>query len=95
MKYTRHMLRSHSKLTAQAQVSVPASVRQALGLSQGSVLEWIEQDGQIIVRRAARHDSMAVHEALFPQEGPAAPAPSPAALKDGIRARMRKRHARD
>ena len=89
------MLHTHSKLTAQGQVSVPASVRKALGLSQGAVLEWIEQDGRIVVRRAARHDSLAVHQALFPDGPPTRPALSPDALKDGIRARMRQRHARD
>lgn len=89
------MIHTHTKLTSQGQVSVPASVRRALGLTPGSTLEWIEEQGRIIVKRATRHDSQAVHDALFP-EGVAAPAPkSLDELKDGIRQRMKRRHARD
>ena len=88
MNYTQ------TRLTSQGQVSVPASVRRALGLTPGSALEWIEErGGRVVVRRATRHDSQAVHEALFP-EGAAQPKPLDA-LKAGLRAHMQKRHARD
>ena len=79
-----------SKLTAQGQISVPAEVRQRLGVGPGSVLEWDEQDDQVVVRRAGRYTSEEVHQALFPD------APSqrqPADVKDAIRKYMRKRHA--
>jgi AbrB family looped-hinge helix DNA binding protein len=79
-----------SKLTAQGQISVPAEVRQRLGVGPGSVLEWDEQDEQVIVRRAGRYTSEEVHSALFPD------APSqrqPADVKDAIRKYMRKKHA--
>jgi AbrB family looped-hinge helix DNA binding protein len=39
-----------SKLTAQGQISVPAEIRQRLGVGPGSVLEWDEQDDQVVVR---------------------------------------------
>jgi AbrB family looped-hinge helix DNA binding protein len=55
-----------SKLTAQGQISVPAEVRQRLGVGPGSVLEWDEQDDQVVVRRAGRYSSEEVHSALFP-----------------------------
>lgn len=89
------MIHTHTKLTSQGQVSVPASVRRALGLTPGSTLEWIEEQGRIVVKRATRHDSQAVHDALFPE---AAAAPTPKSLdelKEGIRQRMKRRHARD
>ena len=38
------MALAHSKVTAQGQVSVPAKVRQRLGVGPGSVLEW-DEDG--------------------------------------------------
>src|ERR1700691_800897 len=47
---------AQSKLTAQGQISVPSEVRKKLGIGPGSVLEWDEQDGQVIVRRAGRYD---------------------------------------
>jgi bifunctional DNA-binding transcriptional regulator/antitoxin component of YhaV-PrlF toxin-antitoxin module len=82
---------AHSKLTAQSQVSVPAAVRRRLGVGPGAVLEWDEDGGAIVVRRAGRYSSEDVHRALFPR------APKPRAieqLKEGKRRYIRKRHAR-
>jgi antitoxin PrlF len=84
---------AHSRLTAQGQISVPAEVRKKLGVGPGSVLEWEEQSGEIVVRRAGRFSSADVHKALFPKGAPKAKCL--AELKEGIRTRMRKRHARD
>jgi len=81
-----------SKLTAQGQISVPAEVRRRLGLAPGSVLEWEEQGDHIVVRRAGRYTSEEVHSALFPTK-PHAPR-SVAQLQEGVRANIRKRHAR-
>jgi antitoxin PrlF len=61
-----------SKLTAQGQISVPASIRKKLGVGPGSVLEWDEKDGQIVVRRAAKYTFDDIHRALFP-DGPPKP----------------------
>ena len=83
---------AHSRVTAQGQISVPSEIRRKLGVGPGSVLEWEEKDDEIIVRRAGRHSSADVHAALFPK---GAPAPKSAEdIKEGIRANMRKRHAR-
>jgi bifunctional DNA-binding transcriptional regulator/antitoxin component of YhaV-PrlF toxin-antitoxin module len=82
---------AHSKLTAQSQVSVPAAVRRRLGVGPGAVLEWDEDGGAIVVRRAGRYSSEDVHRALFPR------APKPRTieqLKEGKRRYIRKRHAR-
>jgi AbrB family looped-hinge helix DNA binding protein len=80
-----------SKLTAQGQISVPVEVRQRLGVGPGSVLEWDEQDNQVIVRRAGRHTSVEVHRALFPE---AVPEGHSTDVKAGIRKYIRKKHAR-
>lgn len=82
---------AHSKLTAQGQISVPSEVRKKLGVGPGSVLEWEEKGGEVVVRRAGRYSSADVHAALFPH-GVA----EPKTLKDlkaGIRKHMRKRYA--
>lgn len=80
-----------SKLTAQGQISVPAEVRQRLGVGPGSVLEWDEVNDQVVVRRAGRYSSEEVHSALFPDdEAPRAPVDS----KDGMRKYVRRKHAR-
>jgi AbrB family looped-hinge helix DNA binding protein len=80
-----------SKLTAQGQISVPAEVRQKLGVGPGSVLEWDEQGDHMIVRRAARYTSEEVHRALFPE---AVHRGRPVDVKDAIRMHIRKKHAR-
>lgn len=82
----------HSKVTAQGQISVPAEVRKKLGIGPGSVLEWHEQDGNVLVRRAGRYSSSDVHNALFPKgtsKGRSVPD-----VKTALRAAIRKKHAR-
>ncbi|MGI8783766.1 MAG: AbrB/MazE/SpoVT family DNA-binding domain-containing protein [Acidobacteriota bacterium] len=86
------MALAHSKVTAQGQISVPAEVRRRLGIGPGSVLEWDEEGEQIVVRRSARYTSQDIHRALFAKQ-----APKPRTLEDmkeGIRRRVRRRHAR-
>jgi AbrB family looped-hinge helix DNA binding protein len=80
-----------SRLTAQGQISVPAEIRQRLGVGPGSVLEWDEQDDRVIVRRAGRNTSEEIHHAVFPQglsDG------ASGNVKDAIRKYVRKKHAR-
>lgn len=86
------MPKIHSRLTVQGQISVPAEVRRKLGLAPGSVLEWHEEGGQYIVRRASRYSSKDIHDAVF-QTKPDTKALSE--LKEGIRRRTRRKHARD
>jgi AbrB family looped-hinge helix DNA binding protein len=81
----------HSKVTAQGQISVPAEVRKKLGVGPGSVLEWREQDGNVMVRRAGRFSSADIHQTLFPNGTPKFK--SAADTKAGIRKYIRKRHA--
>ena len=86
------MALAHSKLTAQGQISVPAKVRRKLGVGPGGVLEWDEEEGKIVVRRASRYTSEDLHRALFPK---GAPKPRPLEeLKRGVGLYIRGRHAR-
>ncbi len=84
---------TQSKLTAQAQVSVPAAVRRALGIGPGSVIVWEAEGDRIVVRRQGRYASVDIHRALFGAAGPRRVADRD--LKAGIAAYMRARHARD
>jgi len=62
--------KGRSRITAQGQVSVPARVRETLGLSTGSLLEW-ETDGErVTVRRVGKYTSEDVRRALFGDEKP-------------------------
>lgn len=82
---------AHSKVTAQGQISVPAEIRKKLGVGPGSVLEWDQENDQVIVRRAGRYTSKDVHAALFPKEGLRE---RPVEVREAIRKYIRKRHAR-
>lgn len=84
------MANAQSRITAQGQISVPAEIRKKLGLGPGSVLEWEERGGQVLVRKAGRHTSADVHEALFGKAVPTAGVD----VKGAIRKHMRQRHAR-
>ena len=83
---------AQSKITAQGQISVPAEIRKRLGLRPGSVLEWDDKGGEVVVRRAGRYTSTEVHQALF---GAAPVREAKADVKAGIRKHIRQRHARD
>ena len=86
-----HMALAQSKLTAQGQISVPAEVRRRLGIGPGAVLEWDQEGAAIVVRRVGHYSSEDWHRALFrkpPRHH------TLAELKEGVRRRMRRRHAR-
>jgi AbrB family looped-hinge helix DNA binding protein len=84
------MALAHSRLIAQGQISVPAKVRQKLGVGPGSVLEWDDTGGQVVVRKAGRYTSEDIHRAVFPRR----PKPRTLAdMKDGIRQSIKRRHA--
>ena len=82
---------AQSKLTSQGQISVPMEVRRKLGLGPGSVLDWSAEGDAVVVRRAARFSSAAIHEVLF---GETPSRRSVAELKEGIRKRTRRLYAR-
>ena len=83
---------AYSKLTAQGQISVPAKVKSKLGVGPGSVLEWLEEDGKLVVRRAGLFSSEDIHRALFPKGQPKPRALNE--LKKGVARRMKARNAR-
>ena len=84
---------AQSKLTAQGQISVPAEVRKKLGVGPGSILAWDESNNQVIVRKAGRHTSADVHEALFTTVVKKKPTVGPN-VTEGIRKYIREKHAR-
>lgn len=79
-----------SKVTAQGQVSVPATVRQRLGVGPGSVLEWNDEGDRVIVRKAGRHSSADIHLALFSKTPHRRTIEE---MKNGVRRYIAKRHA--
>ncbi len=84
------MALAHSRVTAQGQVSVPAKVRQRLGVGPGSVLEWDEEGARVIVRKAGRYSSEDIHRALFARPPRRHTIEE---MKAGLRQAVKKRHA--
>ena len=83
---------ARSRITAQGQISVPADVRRRLGIGPGSVLEWEEDGGKIVVRRAGRFSSEDIHRMLFGAR--TVEKRTVEEMKEGIRRYTRKRYAR-
>jgi AbrB family looped-hinge helix DNA binding protein len=83
---------AQSKLTAQGQISVPSEIRKKLGVGPGSVIEWDERNNEVIVRRAGKHTSEDVHEALF--SGESQKQKKPPSVRNGIKKYIQKKHAR-
>jgi AbrB family looped-hinge helix DNA binding protein len=86
-----------SRITSQGQISIPAEIRRKLGVGPGSLIEWKEEGGQFVVRRAGRYSFEDIQQALFP-DGPPSPRTLPE-LKEGVRRHIRnacpKPNARD
>jgi antitoxin PrlF len=81
-----------SKITAQGQISVPAEVRRKLGVQPGSVLEWDEAGGQIVVRKVGKYTFEDIHNALFRGKKPKKR--SLEELRAGIEQHIREQYAR-
>jgi antitoxin PrlF len=83
---------ARSRVTAQGQVSVPASVRRKLGIGRGSVLEWQEEDDKVVIRRVGRFSSEDIHSMLFGKRAPRKRTVED--MKEGVRRYVRRRCAR-
>ena len=83
---------ARSKVTAQGQISVPVNVRRKLGVGPGSILEWEEEGGNIVVRRAGTVTFEDIHNAIFKGRKPKKHTVEE--MDEGIAQYMRDRYAR-
>jgi bifunctional DNA-binding transcriptional regulator/antitoxin component of YhaV-PrlF toxin-antitoxin module len=67
-------------------------IRQKLGIEPGSILEWEEEGGQIVVRRGGLYTSEDIHKVIFGSKKPKALTVEE--MDESIRSDMRKRHPR-
>jgi len=79
-----------SKIMSKGRISVPAAVRKHLDLGPGTRIQWIERNGEILVRRASRFTSQEIHDAIFRQETPVV---SVEDMDERIKAHMKKKCA--
>ena len=85
------MANAQSRVTAQGQISVPAEIRRKLGIGPGSTLEWQEEGDKVVIRRVGRFTSEDLHAAVFPKPPRRR---TLAELKEGLKAHVKRRHAR-
>jgi AbrB family looped-hinge helix DNA binding protein len=86
------MALARSKITSQGQISVPAEVRKKLGVGPGSLLQWDEEEGKVVIRRVGKFSCQDMQAALFP-DGPPKRL-SPADIKASIARHLKAKHAR-
>jgi len=80
-----------SKLTDDGRVTFPAAIRRKLGVGPGSVVEWVLDGEQVIVRKGGKYSFEDIHRALFAKRPRFR---TDEELKQGIAQHLRNKHAR-
>jgi bifunctional DNA-binding transcriptional regulator/antitoxin component of YhaV-PrlF toxin-antitoxin module len=81
---------AQSRITAQGQVSIPVGVMKQFGLAPGQVITWDDIDGQLVVQKAGQYSLEDVQRALKLPKGLHK---TDKEIREGIKARMRAKHA--
>lgn len=79
-----------SRISSKGPVSISVAVRRRRGLLPGTRIEWLEKDGELVLRRASRFSSRDIHDAVF---GKKPEKVSVAGMDAGLRAHLASRHA--
>ena len=86
------MALARSRITSQGQISVPAEVRKKLGVGPGSLLQWDEEEGKVVIRRVGKFSCQDMQAALFPDGPPKSL--SAAEIKASIARHLKAKHVR-
>jgi len=81
---------AQSKITAQGQVSIPVSVMRMFGLAPGEVITWKTEDGHLLIEKAGQYSLKDVRKAL---DLPKGVHKTDEEIREGVKARMRAKHA--
>lgn len=81
---------AQSRITAQGQVSIPVAVMRLFGLAPGEVIDWEDREGHLVIQKAGQFSLEDVQKAL---RIPPNVHKSKQEMRDGIKARMRAKHA--
>ena len=86
------MALARSRVTSQGQISVPVEVRKKLGIGPGSLLQWDEEEGNVVIRRVGKFSCEDMQAALFPDGPPKLL--SSGDIKASIGRHLKAKHAR-
>lgn len=81
---------AQSKITAQGQVSIPVSVMRQFGLAPGEIINWDTLEGRLVIEKAGLYSLADVRSALKLPKGLHK---TEAEIREGIKVRMRTKHA--
>ena len=81
---------AQSRITAQGQVSIPVSVMRQFGLAPGEIITWDMLEGRLVIEKAGQYSLADVQEALNLAVGLPK---TDAEIRDGIKNRLRTKHA--
>lgn len=81
---------AQSRITAQGQVSIPVSVMRQFGLAPGEIITWDTLEGRLVIEKAGQYSLADVQEALNLAVGLPK---TDAEIRDGIKNRLRTKHA--
>lgn len=81
---------ARSRITGQGQVSIPVAVMRRFGLAPGEVINWEDLDGRLVIQKAGQFSLEDVQKALRIPQGTHK---SDREIREGIKARMRAKHA--
>lgn len=81
---------AQSKITAQGQVSIPVSVMRQFGLAPGEIINWMTLEGHLIIEKAGQYLLADVQEVIKLPKGLCK---SDGEIREGIKARIRTKHA--
>lgn len=81
---------ARSKITAQGQVSIPVSVMRQFGLAPGEIINWMTLEGHLTIEKAGQYSLADVQEVLKLPKGLRK---SDGEIREGIKARIRTKHA--
>ena len=85
------MILAQSKITAQGQVSIPVAVMRQFGLVPGEIITWDVLEGRLVIQRAGQYSLEDVQQAL---QIPPGARKSDEQIREGLKARIRAKHAR-
>ena len=78
-----------SRITAQGQVTIPVSIMRLFGLAPGEVIEWDEQEGNLVVQKAGQFSLEDVQKAL---RLPLGIHKTDDEIREGMKARVKAKH---
>lgn len=79
-----------SRITNQGQVTIPVSVMRLFGLAPGEVIEWEQQDGNLVVQKSGQFSLADIQKALRIS---ADIHKTDDQIREGLKARVRAKHA--